>query len=121
MRSSSMCIVRQVRSSPHSSEGACAYRVAFTPAASRTDSSQTLKEIVEAVSVLARVCSDDMLASALNRSGLLTGRGNRWMRERLISLRSHREIPAYGIDRRESKGRPAAIETSQYQSLNRGT
>ena len=68
------------------------------------NSSQTSKEIVEAVRVLARICSDDLLASALNRSGLRTGRGNRWTRERVISLRSHHEIPAYAIGQREVEG-----------------
>jgi hypothetical protein len=29
---------------------------------------------------LARICSDDLLAGALDRSGLLTGHGNRWTR-----------------------------------------
>jgi DNA invertase Pin-like site-specific DNA recombinase len=68
------------------------------------NSSQTSKEIVEAVRVLARICSDDLLASALNRSGLMTGRGNRWTRERVTSLRSHHEIAGYSIDRRKSEG-----------------
>src|SRR5215813_11167729 len=36
------------------------------------------KEIVDAVGVLVRICSDDAIAGALSRSGLVTGRGNRW-------------------------------------------
>jgi hypothetical protein len=68
------------------------------------NSRQTSKEIVEAVRVLARICADDLLAGALNRCGLVTGRGNRWTRERVISLRSYYEIPAYSIDRREAEG-----------------
>src|SRR5262249_59083392 len=54
--------------------------------------------------VLARICSDDLLASTLNRNGLLTGRGNRWTRERVTALRIHHEIPCYDRDRRESEG-----------------
>jgi hypothetical protein len=42
------------------------------------NSAQTSKEIIAAVRVLARMCSDDVIAGALNRNGLLTGRGNRW-------------------------------------------
>jgi hypothetical protein len=42
----------------------------------------TPKEIVDAVRVLVRVCSDDTIAGALSRSGLVTGMGNRWTRER---------------------------------------
>jgi hypothetical protein len=40
----------------------------------------TSPEIVQAVRTLAHICSDDLLANALNRSGQLTGRGNRWTR-----------------------------------------
>jgi DNA invertase Pin-like site-specific DNA recombinase len=64
----------------------------------------TSPEIVEAVRTLAHVCSDDLLANALNRSGLLTGRRNRWTRERVTALRGHHQIPCYDRDRRESEG-----------------
>jgi hypothetical protein len=37
----------------------------------------TLKEIVDAVNVLTRSCSDDMIAGILTRNGLFTGMGNR--------------------------------------------
>ena len=59
---------------------------------------------IEAVRVLARICSDDLLASTLNRNGLLTGRGNRWTRERVTALRTHHEIPCYDRDRRDVRG-----------------
>ena len=59
--------------------------------------SHTSKDIIEAVRVLARICSDDLLANALNRSGPLTGRGNRWTRERATALRTHHAIPCYDI------------------------
>ena len=39
-------------------------------------------EIVEAVRVLVRIAGDDLIAGLLNRNGLVTGRGNRWTRER---------------------------------------
>jgi DNA invertase Pin-like site-specific DNA recombinase len=68
------------------------------------NSAQTPKDVVAAVRVLARICSDDLLASTLNRNGLLTGRGNRWTRERVTALRTHHEIPCYDCDRRESEG-----------------
>jgi hypothetical protein len=41
------------------------------------NSSQTSKDVIEAVRVFARICSDDVLAMTLNRKGLVTGRGNR--------------------------------------------
>lgn len=65
---------------------------------------QTSKDIVAAVRTLARICSDDLLANVLNRNGLLTGRGNRWTRERVVSLRTHHEIPCYDRDRRAAEG-----------------
>src|SRR5262245_6892019 len=64
----------------------------------------TPKEIVDAVRVLVRICSDDTMAGALSRSGLVTGMGNRWTRERVASLRSHHGIPAYSADRRSAEG-----------------
>jgi len=64
----------------------------------------TPKEIVEAVRVLTRICSDDTIAGALSRNGLLTGKGNRWTRERVISLRSHHDIPCYSENRRMAEG-----------------
>ena len=70
----------------------------------------TSPEIVEAVRTLAQICSDDLLANALNRSGLLTGRGNRWTRERVTTLRTHHQIPCY--DRDSATCRPARIRHS---------
>ncbi len=64
----------------------------------------TSKEIVDAVRVLARICSDDLIAASLNRNGLRTGRGNRWTRERVTSLRSSHNIPCYRREKSESDG-----------------
>jgi len=55
----------------------------------------TSKEIVEAVRILAHICSDDMIAGILNRNRLATGRGNRWTRDLVTSLRSKSQIPCY--------------------------
>ena len=64
----------------------------------------TPKEIVDAVRVLVRISSDDVIAGALTRSGSVTGMGNRWTRERVTSLRSHHGIPPYNADRRRAEG-----------------
>ena len=64
----------------------------------------TPKEIVDAVRVLVRICSDDTIASVLTRSGLVTGMGNRWTRELVTSLRSHHGIPAYSAEHRRAEG-----------------
>jgi hypothetical protein len=61
-------------------------------------STQTSRELIESVGVLARICSDDLIAGILNRNGHLTGRGNRWTRERVTALRSHHRIPCYKRD-----------------------
>lgn len=61
-------------------------------------STQTPRELIEAVSILARISSDDIIAGVLNRNGHLTGRGNRWTRERVTALRSHHRIPCYKAD-----------------------
>jgi hypothetical protein len=58
----------------------------------------TSKDVVQAVRVLARICYDDHIAGFLNRNGLRTGKGNRWTRERVVSLRSHHQIPCYDPD-----------------------
>ena len=44
------------------------------------------------------------MASTLNRNRLLTGRGNRWTRERVSALRTYHEIPCYDRDQRLSEG-----------------
>ncbi len=67
-------------------------------------SAQTDKEIVAVVQVLVRICTDDVIASFLNRNGLRTGRGNRWTRERVCSLRSYNKIPRHCPERRTSQG-----------------
>jgi hypothetical protein len=55
----------------------------------------TSKEIIDVVRTLARICPDLVIAGVLNRNGLRTGRGNRWTRERVTSLRSHHRIPCH--------------------------
>jgi hypothetical protein len=65
---------------------------------------QTSKDVVEAVTILARVCSDELIAGVLTRSGLRTGRGNRWTEERVTSLRTYNEIPRYTVERRHAEG-----------------
>ena len=67
------------------------------------NSGQTSPEAVDAVRVLARICSDELIAGALNRAGLQTGRGNRWTKERVTALRSYHEIPCYSGERRKTE------------------
>jgi hypothetical protein len=66
------------------------------------NSTHTSTEVLDAVRVLARTCSDRLIAGVLNRNGLLTGRGNRWTQERVTALRSHHHIPCYRANQRDS-------------------
>ena len=68
------------------------------------NNSQAPKALINAVIALARICSDDLIAGLLNRNGMLTGRGNRWTRERVTALRSHHHIPAYSRDKATAEG-----------------
>jgi hypothetical protein len=82
---------------------------------------QTPKDLIAAIRVLARICSDDILASTLNRNGLLTGRGNRWTRERVTALRTHHRIACYERDRRESEGWMNLTEAAQLLGISART
>ena len=65
------------------------------PKRRRGQRNATPPDIVEAVRLLARIASDDVIAGVLNRNGLVTGNGNRWTRERVTALRSYRKVPVY--------------------------
>jgi hypothetical protein len=78
----------------------------------------TPKEIVDAVRVLVRICSDDTIAGALTRSGLVTGMGNRWTRERVTSLRSHHAIPPYSADCRRAEGWLTLTEAADHLHMS---
>jgi hypothetical protein len=78
----------------------------------------TPPEIVDAVRVLVRICSDDTIAGALSRSGLVTGMGNRWTRERVTSLRSHHGIPPYSAERRRVEGWLTLTEAADHLQIS---
>jgi DNA invertase Pin-like site-specific DNA recombinase len=65
------------------------------PRRRRGQANHTSKDVVAVVRSLARICSDDVIAGTLNRNGLRTGRGNRWTRGRVVSLRNWNKIPCY--------------------------
>lgn len=78
----------------------------------------TPQEIVDAVRVLVRICSDETIAGALSRSGLVTGMGNRWTRERVTSLRSHHGIPSYSAERRRVEGWLTLTEAADHLQIS---
>src|SRR6266702_2316688 len=65
------------------------------PLRRRGQRNSTSADVIEAVRQLVLIASDDLIAGILNRNGLLTGRGNRWTRERVTALRSHHRIPVH--------------------------
>ena len=65
------------------------------PRRRRGQRNSTSPDIVAAVRQLVLIAGDDVIAGMLNRNGLRTGRGNRWTRERVTALRSHRGIPVH--------------------------
>ena len=85
------------------------------------NSSHTPKEIVEAVKILAQACSDDVIAGALNRNDLRTGRGNRWTRELVTSLRSGHQIPSCNRNRQESEGWMNLTEAAKFLGVSSRT
>lgn len=65
------------------------------PRRRRGQRNSTPVETVEAIRQLTLIANDDLIAGILNRNGLRTGNGNRWTRERVCCLRSHRKIPPF--------------------------
>ena len=66
--------------------------------------SHTNADVVDVVRHLARICDDKLIAAYLNRNGILTGRGNRWNRGAVTSLRTYRKIPVYCPRRQQADG-----------------
>ena len=80
------------------------------PKRRRGQRNSTAPDIIDAVRLLVRIASDDLIAGLLNRNGLVTGNGNRWTRERVTSLRSHHRIPVH---------RPAADGVEPWLNLTK--
>jgi DNA invertase Pin-like site-specific DNA recombinase len=64
----------------------------------------TSKDIVEAVRVLSRIYSDEMIAGVLNRAKLFTVRGNYWTRAVVASLRANHDIACHNTQRQATEG-----------------
>ncbi|MEO8180627.1 MAG: helix-turn-helix domain-containing protein [Deltaproteobacteria bacterium] len=78
----------------------------------------TVSDVIEAVRVLARVCDDDQIAGYLNRNNLRTGRGNRWTKERVTSLRSHRKIPRYTEAHQQASGWMTLTQAAEHLGVS---
>jgi DNA invertase Pin-like site-specific DNA recombinase len=84
------------------------------------NSSHSSPQILDAVRALANICSDDLIASALNRNNLPTGRGNRWTRERVTALRSHHKIPCFDADRCAAGGWMNQTQAAAFLRISAG-
>jgi hypothetical protein len=67
---------------------------------------------------LARQMPDRLIASALNRAGKTTGRGNGWTQSRVCSLRNHHEIEVYRDGERQERGERTLDEAAETLSLS---
>jgi DNA invertase Pin-like site-specific DNA recombinase len=64
----------------------------------------TSDDTVDAIRVLARVCKDERIAQALNRSGSKTVKGQVWTRSRVKDVRRSYRIPVYDPARQQEEG-----------------
>jgi DNA invertase Pin-like site-specific DNA recombinase len=78
------------------------------------NSCQTSNDILEGVSELTLICPDRVIANVLNRNGLRTGRGNRWTREHVTSLRSKHKIAKHCPERKVREGWMNLTEAAEY-------
>src|SRR5207245_10558728 len=62
-----------------------------------------------------------IIAGVLTRSGLRTGRGNRWTKERVTSLRSHHEIPRCTTETRQAEGWMNLTQAADFLGINSRT
>ena len=75
-------------------------------------------DIVEIIEELVKVCTDDMIASTLNRNGYKTGFNNRWNRERVTSFRSNRKIPKCTAEGKMEQGWMNLTEASAFLGIS---
>src|SRR6516162_7424787 len=78
-------------------------------------------DVVDLVRILSRQMSDDSIAAVLNRSGKSTGRGNRWTRSRVCSLRYNNEIALYRDGERADRGEVTIEEASVVLAISTST
>ena len=75
-------------------------------------------DVIELARALARQMPDKLIASALNRAGKTTGRGNGWTGSRVCSLRNHHGIAVYRDGERRERGEMTLDEAAISLSLS---
>ena len=91
------------------------------PRRRRGKATATSTPAVDAVRILSRICTDDLIAGFLNRNGLLTGRGNRWTRERITSMRQYHKIRCYSEQTQREEGWMNLTEASKFLGVSTRT
>lgn len=79
------------------------------------------KNIVEAVELLSRICSDDRIAAWLTRNGLRTPKGNSWTRQHVSGVRHRNGVPVYDAERQSAEGWMNLSQGAVYLGVDRGT
>src|SRR6056297_580590 len=74
----------------------------------------TSADAIEAVRLLSQVCTDKHIAGVLNRNGLRTGRGNRFTKERITSLRNYHGIAIFCAEKKQENGWMTLNEAADY-------
>jgi hypothetical protein len=88
------------------------------PRKKRGSSTRTDMDIIEAVRLLVHIANDEQIAGVLNRNGHLTGRGNRFTRERVVSLRCSYEIPVHNAQERVQNGWMTLTEAADHMGIS---
>jgi DNA invertase Pin-like site-specific DNA recombinase len=88
------------------------------PRRRRGTGAATSTSVIDAVRSLVRIASDERIAAWLNRGGHKTGRGNRWTKERVATLRSYQRIPAHSPQRAQAEGWLTLSEAAQYLGIS---
>jgi DNA invertase Pin-like site-specific DNA recombinase len=91
------------------------------PRRRRGKATATSTKAIDAVRILARICNDDLIAAYLNRNGLRTGRGNRFSRMRVTSLRSSHQIECFSEQIRQAEGWMNLTEAAKLLGISNRT
>ncbi len=91
------------------------------PRRKRGKATLTSPDTIEAVRVLAQVSTDEHIAGVLNRNGLRTGRGNRFTKERITSLRNYHGIAILCPEEKQKNGWMTLSEAADHLGISSKT
>jgi DNA invertase Pin-like site-specific DNA recombinase len=91
------------------------------PRRKRGKATCTSADAIEAVRSLSQVCTDQHIAGVLNRNGLRTGRGNRFTKERVTSLRNYHGITIFCPEKKQENGWMTLNEAADYLGVSART